>query len=427
MTTPPNPSPSTSGLAIGSTADDEIRRSGLRRMRLVATSLLAIAAIVYVATLGEHGALDYVNAAAEAAMVGAIADWFAVTALFRHPLGLPIPHTAIIPRRKASLGESLQDFVADNFLREDVVRERVLSAGVARQVGVWLADEDHARRVVDEGARVLGDGLSKIKRDDVALVVQDAIVPRLAEEPLSPAAGHLLEEIVADHAHTGLVDLAMTELLRWLEEHGGEITSIVEDRAPWWTPQWVDERVSERIYLEALRFVHEIKTTPDHAARQALDSWLRDLAHNLQHDADTQARAERLKTRVLTQPQVVGTSIALWDALRRALLSSLQDADGTLRTRVLQELLTVADRLQHDEELAGRVDRTLADVAGYAVTHYGSQVATIISATVDRWDGKETAERVELHVGRDLQFIRINGTVVGGLAGLLIHTLSQLA
>ncbi|MEH3034480.1 MAG: DUF445 domain-containing protein [Aeromicrobium erythreum] len=425
-TTPAAPTDATTGLAIGSSEGDAERRRGLRRMRVVATSLLVLAAVVYVLTRGREGGLDYVNAAAEAAMVGAIADWFAVTALFRHPLGLPIPHTAIIPRRKASLGASLQDFVADNFLREDVVRERVLSAQVARQVGAWLGEERHARRVVDEGSRVLGDGLAKIRRDDVALVVREAIVPRLAAEPLSPAAGQLLEEIVRDGAHSGLVDLATSELHRWLLDHGGEITSMVEQRAPWWTPQWVDERVADRLYAEAVRFVQEVRDDPEHQARHAFDSWLTDLAANLQHDPDTQARAERLKERVLGQSQVVGTAISLWDALRRALMDSLQDADGLLRRRVLEELLKVADRLQHDDEVAERVDRVIADVAAYAVANYGDQVATIISATVDRWDGKETAERVELHVGRDLQFIRINGTVVGGLAGLVIHALSEL-
>lgn len=395
-------------------------------MRVIATSLLVLAAVIFALTHGRDGWLAYVNAAAEAAMVGAIADWFAVTALFRHPLGLPIPHTAIIPQRKASLGESLQEFVAENFLREDVVRERVLSAGVARQAGAWLLEDGHAGRVVEEGSRVLVDGLSRVRRSDVAAVVQEAIVPRMAQEPLAPVAGELLAEVVEDRAHSGLVDLMTEELLRWLGRNGEDVLTMLEERAPWWTPQWVDERVADRIYREAVRWVRDIHDDVNHPARLALDSWLSDLAVALQEDAETQERFERLKHRFLEQPQLSETSIALWDAFRRALIGSLTDPEGLLRRRALDELLTQGQRLQDDEELARRIDTVLADVAGYAVSHYGHQVATIISATVDRWDGKETADRVELHVGRDLQFIRINGTVVGGLAGLVIHTLATL-
>ncbi|RYJ04860.1 MAG: DUF445 domain-containing protein, partial [Actinomycetales bacterium] len=211
-------------------------------MRLIATSLLVVAAIVFVLTHGQDGWISYVNAAAEAAMVGAIADWFAVTALFRHPLGLPIPHTAIIPKRKASLGESLQEFVADNFLRDDIVRERVLSAGVAKQAGTWVLEGEHAQRLVEEGSRIMSDGLSRIRRTDVAAVVQEALVPRMAEEPLAPVAGQLLGEIVEDRAHSGLVDLMTDELLRWLGRNGSDVLAIVEERAPWWTPQWLDEK-----------------------------------------------------------------------------------------------------------------------------------------------------------------------------------------
>ncbi|HSI26822.1 MAG TPA: DUF445 family protein, partial [Aeromicrobium sp.] len=174
-------------LQVPSSVADEERRQGLRRMRTVAVSLLLLAAVIYVATWGSVGFLGYVNAGAEAAMVGAIADWFAVTALFRHPLGIPIPHTAIIPKRKAQLGASLQDFVATNFLNETVVRERIETAKVAAQLGEWLLDEEHAQRVIRVGSKALSDGLARIKRDDVAATVRDALIPRLLDEPLSPA------------------------------------------------------------------------------------------------------------------------------------------------------------------------------------------------------------------------------------------------
>lgn len=394
-------------------------------MRLVALSLLLVAAVIFVLTHEQDGWLGYVNAGAEAGMIGAIADWFAVTALFRHPLGLPIPHTAIIPRRKETLGASLQEFVTENFLRSDVVRERILAAGLAARIGAWLSDERHAQRVVDEGSRMAARALARVRPDDVSTVVTEAIIPRLLEEPLSPAAGQALAEVVREGAHVGLVDLTLDELHAWLERNPDEVVALVTDRAPWWTPQWVDERVAVRLHGESLTWVADIRDDPEHRARLALDRLLVDLAEDLQTDPEVQRRAERLKRRVLTRPQVARTSVALWDALRRALIGSLEDDEGLLRERALLEIRRLADRLQDDPALGETVDRLAADAAGYVVDRYGSEVATIISSTVNRWDGKETAERIELHVGRDLQFIRINGTLVGGLAGLAIYTVAQ--
>lgn len=411
----------------GLSEGDAARLRGLRKMRGLALSLLVLAAVVYVLTR-EHdtGWLGYVNAGSEAAMVGAIADWFAVTALFRHPLGLPIPHTAIIPNRKASLGESLQEFVADNFLKEDVIRERIASAGVSRRVGEWVVVGRHTDRLVDEGSRILADALSHVRESDVAAVIQEALIPRLKDEELSPVVGQLLDEVLRDDAHRGLVDLAVDELARWLDHNHDEVAALIENRAPSWTPQWLDKRVATWVHDQVVEFVAEIGRTPDHDARIALDNWLRDLAADLQHDPDTMQRFERLKVRMLSQSGVSTTSVQLWDALRRALIGSLGDETGLLRTRAKQEIERLGHRLIDDEALSQRVDATISNVAAYAVNNYGHEVATIISATVNRWDGKETAERIELHVGRDLQFIRINGTVVGGLAGLVIHAVSTV-
>jgi len=411
------------GLSTG----DAARLRGLRRMRALALSLLVLAAIIYLLTRDhDTGWLGYVNAGSEAAMVGAIADWFAVTALFRHPLGLPIPHTAIIPNRKESLGESLQEFVADNFLREEVIRERLATAGISRRAGEWLVDDNHADRIVREGSRILSDALSHVRETDVAAVIQEALIPRLKEEPLSPVVGQLLDEVLRDDAHRGLVDLAVDELARWLEHNHDEVAALIENRAPTWTPSWLDKRVATWVHEQVVEFVDDIGRTPDHNARLALDSWLRDLARDLQTEPATMERFERLKMRMLSQERVSATSVQLWEALRRALIGSLGDEDGLLRTRAQQEIEIFGRRLIDDEALSTRVDTSISNIAAYAVNNYGHEVATIISATVNRWDGKETAERIELHVGRDLQFIRINGTVVGGLAGIVIHALSTI-
>ena len=218
-------------------AADEERRRGLRQMRTVAVSLLVFAAIVYAATLGRDGAWGFVNAGAEASMVGAIADWFAVTALFKHPLGIPIPHTALIPKRKDELGKGLEEFVGENFLQEDIIRDRVVAAAISARVGDWLSDPANARRVVDEASEVATIALGKVRDEHIADLVTEAFVPRFREEPIAPLLGSLLTEVVNDDLHHGVVDLAMEELHRWLVHNGDTFIEVLTERAPWWAPR----------------------------------------------------------------------------------------------------------------------------------------------------------------------------------------------
>ncbi|MGA8256230.1 MAG: DUF445 domain-containing protein [Nocardioides sp.] len=408
------------------TAADAARRRGLRQMRTVALSLLVVAAIVYLLTLGEEGFLGFVNAGAEASMVGAIADWFAVTALFRHPLGLPIPHTALIPRRKDDLGRGLEEFVGENFLQEDIIRERIAEAGISRRVGSWLAQEENARKVVDEVADVAVIALGKVRDEHIASLVNEALVPRFREEPISPLLGGLLGEALQDNLHHGLVDLALEELHDWLRENPQTVQDVIGERAPWWAPDSINHRVTARIHLEMVRWVGDIRTDPSHRARFALDSLLTQLARDLLTEPATQERAERLKDRLLEHPAVISSGISLWNALRRALTTSLDDPEGAVRRRLLVELHGFARRLGDEAALQERLDGLAADAAVFAVDRYGSEVTAVITHTIERWDGREAADRIELHVGRDLQFIRINGTIVGGLVGVLIHAVSVL-
>jgi uncharacterized membrane-anchored protein YjiN (DUF445 family) len=405
-------------------AADAVRRRKLRHMRSVAFSLLVVAAVVYVATLGHGGTWGFVNAGAEASMVGAMADWFAVTALFRHPLGLPIPHTALVPKRKDDFGKGLEEFVTENFLHSDVIRERVLGAEIAQRAGDWLAEPDNAHRVVREVAEVARVGLSKVREDHIEALVNEALTPRFREEPIAPLLGGLLDEALADNLHHGLVDLMLEELHGWIVANPETVHEVLGERAPWWAPESVNTYVIGRLHLEMVRWLGEIRDTPGHRARRALDSMLTKLAADLQKDPSTQARAEALKERMLDHPAVISTAITIWNALRKALLSSLSDEDGAVRRRLLVEVESLSQRLRSDADLRARVDRVAADVAVFGVERYGTELTKVITHTIERWDGKEAARRIELHVGRDLQFIRINGTIVGGLVGVVIHALS---
>jgi uncharacterized membrane-anchored protein YjiN (DUF445 family) len=389
-------------------------------------ALLAFAACVYVATLGGEGFWGFVNAGAEASMVGAIADWFAVTALFKHPLGLPIPHTALIPKRKDELGKGLEEFVGENFLQEDIIRERVAAATITARVGDWLAEPAHARRVVDEVSEVAAIALGKVRDEHVADLVTQAFVPRFREEPIAPLLGSTLMEVLRDDLHHGVVDLVVEEMHRWLVDNPETFSRVLGERAPWWAPPKLNETVTSRIHAEAIKWVEDIRDDPLHRAREALDSMLGQLAHDLLNDPETQARTEAFKVRLLDHPQVVTTAISLWNAMRTALLGSVRDPEGAVRRRLLEELNRFAERLHDDADLRERLDRRAADLTVFLVGRYGAEVTTVITSTIERWDGQEAARRIELHVGRDLQFIRINGTIVGGLVGVLIHAVSLL-
>ena len=403
---------------------DEARRRGLRRMRTVAVGLLLLAACVYAATLGRDGFWGFVNAGAEASMVGAIADWFAVTALFKHPLGLPIPHTALVPKRKDELGKGLEEFVGENFLQEDIIRERVAAATISPRVGTWLAEPAHARRVVDEVAEVAVIALGKVRDDHVADLVTHALVPRFREEPISPLLGTTLMEVLRDDLHHGLVDLAVDELHSWLVDNpetfirGAGGAGAVVGAAQAQRRRHLTAARAGPAWLER----HPRRPAPPRPRGAGLDAGAAG-PRPAQRRGDP-SRTEALKERLLEHPQVVTTAISLWKAMRSALLGSIRDPEGAVRQRLLAELSAFAEQLRDDAALRERLDRMAADLTVFAVERYGAEVTTVITSTIERWDGKEAARRIELHVGRDLQFIRINGTIVGGLVGVLIHAIS---
>lgn len=411
------------------TPADAARRAGLRRMRLVALSLLVVAAVIYLVTLRAtpYSGWGYVNSAAGAAMVGALADWFAVTAIFRHPLGVPIPHTALVPKRKAELGRSLQDFVAQHFLTEEVVRERLLAAQVPLRFGVWLGEPEHRARAMTEIVRVARAALGRVREDEVRAFVEDVLLPRLVREPVAPVVGDLLDAVVADKAHRGLVDLVAGEIHEWLTDNPQVFATVVGERVPWWTPAWIDDRVIAWTYQQALAWLHDIRVDPAHPTRRAVDGLLLRLAADLQKDPEVQERAEALKARLLSHPQVGDTAVSLWRTLRGSLLAAMDDPSSGLWSRGDGWLAEMGSTLVTDEVWRARLESDLSDAVAFMVRTYGDELAAVISYTVDQWDGEAASERIELLAGRDLQFIRINGTVVGALAGVVIHLVGHLA
>ncbi|MEU5419319.1 DUF445 domain-containing protein [Streptomyces sp. NPDC001407] len=421
--------PAAGGLTYS--AADEEKRRGVRRMKGLATGLLLLVALVYALakwgqSAGAGAWAGYVAAAAEAGMVGALADWFAVTALFRRPMGLPIPHTAIIPTKKDQLGQSLGEFVGENFLSGDVVRVRLRTVGIASRLGAWLADPEHADRVTAELATALRGALTVLRDSDVQAVVGEAITRRADAQEIAPGLGNMLEKIVADGGHHRVVDLVCVRAHDWLVTHGDSVMQAVTGGAPGWTPRFVDRKVGERVYKELLRFATEMRDMPEHPARGAVDRFLGDFARDLRSDTDTRARVERLKSEVLGRGEVQDLIASAWSSVRAMIVAAAEDERSELRLRVRAGLLSLGARMAGDDRLRAKVDGWLEDAAVYVVTTYRHEITALITDTVASWDAEHTSRKIEAHIGRDLQFIRINGTVVGALAGLCIYSASRL-
>ncbi|MBE9374843.1 DUF445 domain-containing protein [Saccharopolyspora sp. HNM0983] len=406
------------------------KRRGLRRMKTVATGFLVAAIVVYIiARLNEDAGpawVGYVRAAAEAGMVGALADWFAVTALFRRPLSLPIPHTAIIPNRKDALGRSLGEFVGSNFLSEDVVRDKLGRAEISRRAGEWLDDDEHAERVTSELATAVRGAVRVLRDEDVQAVLEQIVTRKVVDQQWGPPLGRLLGQVFADGSHHKLVDLVCDRAYDWVRDNYETVMRVVSQRAPSWSPRFFDSLVADKIYAEVVAFAWAVKTDPEHQMRQAVDRFLVEFADDLQNDPATVAKAEQIKHQVLAHPEVQNVISSAWGTAKRMLLDAAEDPSSELRLRVREGLRTMGGRLAREPELQRKVDGWLEGAAVYVVSNYRTELTTLITDTVERWDARETSRKIEVQVGRDLQFIRINGTVVGALAGLTIHTLSEL-
>ena len=419
----------------GSQNTDAQRVVELRRMKAVPLALLIFAAAVYlVARYAEaqpeaSQAWGYVRAMAEAGVVGGLADWFAVTAIFRHPLGIPIPHTALIPKKKDQLGASLSTFVRENFLQPDTVRSRVARAEPGRMLSGYLGQPANRDRLVAELAALGESALDGVKDAEVQLFVRNTVFSHAASTAWSPILGRTLDAVVADRNHTRVVDVVLEAGRVWLSEHREDMVELIADQGPLSQRgpiRWAHELVAAEMHKSALEFMTEACADPEHGARASIDDALTGLADRLQHDMTTIERVETWKLDLLEHEQTQRAVTELWPTLRGLLVRALRDPDSDLRQRMDTVLLDLSVRLDRDEDYRATFDERVESGAVFLTERYGTEAVTVISETVQRWDGGEASRRIELAVGRDLQFIRINGTVVGALAGLTIHTVSQL-
>jgi len=413
---------------------DAERLRNLRRMKAVALGFLIGATVLFLACRwaqaqagpGAPVWIGYLGAAAEAGMVGALADWFAVTALFRHPLGLKIPHTAIIKRKKDQLGEGLGTFVRENFLSPEVVETKLRDAEIASRLGKWLAEPEHAARVAEETATVLRVGVELLNDEDVQHAIDRTIVKRIAEPQWGPPVGRVLTQMLAENRQEALIQLLCDRAFEWAINAGPTIERVVLRDSPTWSPKFVDQLVGDRIHRELMDFTDKVRRDPNHELRQSATRFLFEFANDLQSDESTIAKAETVKAQLMERDEVTRAAETAWKTLKRLVLEGVDDPSSALRERIADSVVAIGEALRDDADLRDKVDGWILRGAQHLVTQYGGEATTLITDTIERWDAEEASRRIELHVGRDLQFIRINGTVVGALAGLVIYAVAQL-
>jgi uncharacterized membrane-anchored protein YjiN (DUF445 family) len=399
-----------------------------RHMRRVATGLLVLMAAIFAlahSQLGTHPAWGYVRAFAEAGMVGGLADWFAVTALFRHPLGIPIPHTAIIPENKGRIADTMANFLRSNFLTATVVARRMRAMNFARAAGEFLS-----RPAAGEGSRfrlgageILAEVLESLDPERLGGQVRAGLVGQLEKLQVSPLLGQMLAGAIADRRHLPLLD----SLIRWagltLEDNEQMVREMIHRRANAvlrWTG--LDERLANSVIDGLYRLLAEVLVDPDHPLRNKIEEGLETLARDLQHDDAMRAKVEGMKNDLLANPALGEWWTGVWERLRLSLIASARnpgrDGLGGQLSGMVGEL---GQALREDAALQVQVNRFARRTAVGVATRYGGQIVQLVSETVRRWDARTVTDRIERAVSRDLQFIRLNGTLVGGLVGIVIH------
>ena len=408
-----------------------LAQPGAVGMKAAATGLLVVMAVLFVAArLAEptYPAASWLKAFAEAAMVGGLADWFAVTALFRHPLGLPIPHTAIIPRNKDRIGEALATFLKENFLIAPVVARRMRNIDLAGAAGRFLqAPQGQETRIRRGASRLIGDLAESLDDERLGGLVKGAISSRLKAMEVSPLLGRALASAINEERHIPLLEAAIRFMARALDANELLIRDIVHKRANWVLKlAGIDSRIADSVVDGLRKLTAEMGTEPDHPVRIKVEAALVQLANDLQTNADTRARVEAMKDELLANRSVGLWIDAMWQKGRSAIISAARNPDAAMAGKMGEVLKAMGQSLESDPRMRRSINQfARRAVAGMAAS-YGGSIVKLVSETVRGWDARTVTDRLESAVGRDLQYIRINGTLVGGSVGVLLHLIDRI-
>jgi uncharacterized membrane-anchored protein YjiN (DUF445 family) len=404
---------------------------GARGMKLVATGLLVVMAAVFFGARAFEPAypwLAYVKAFAEAAMVGGLADWFAVTALFRHPLGLPIPHTAIIPRNKDRIGEALARFLQENFLIPSVVARRMQRIDVAGATGRFLqTPAGEGTRIRAGASRLIADIFESLDDERLGGIVKGAISSRLRKTEISPLLGHALASAINEDRHVPMLEAAIRWMARALDANEPLIRDMVHKKANWILKlAGLDAKLADAIIDGLRKLTVEMSTDPGHPVRIKIEEALAQLANDLQTKPETRERVETMKEQLLDNKSVSLWLDALWQRGREAIIKAARNPDRVLAGKLGEVLKSMGSTLESDRRIRAAINQFARRAAVGMAASYGSQIVKLVSETVRGWDAQTVTNRLEAAVGRDLQYIRINGTLVGGLVGLALHVVDTL-
>ncbi len=404
-----------------------VRARRLATARRRATALLAGVTVLFfaVTAVGAHGILlGYVQAGAEAAMVGGVADWFAVTALFRRPLGLPIPHTALLVERKDQFAATLGQFVQENFLNADVLAERIRSARLVPRLASWLADEANAARFAGHAADLVVRAADALRDEDVQRVLTAELTRAVDAVEVAPLAGRALRVIIAGGHHAELFNAILSGVDRYLADHYAELRELFETESPRWVPDAIYRRVFDRLYSRLRERLVAMAADPDDEARRQFEEWIVGLPDRLETSPELRERGERIKRDVLGSAGLRDWSTSLWQKAKETLRTQAADPDSELRRRLADALVAAGQRLASDRGLADGLERVVESGARALADQFHDELAGLVTGTIERWDAAETSNQLELLLGPDLQYIRINGTVVGAGVGLALHAIT---
>jgi uncharacterized membrane-anchored protein YjiN (DUF445 family) len=404
---------------------------GAQGMKVAATGLLVVmAAVFFAARAFEHQypGLSYIKAFAEAAMVGGLADWFAVTALFRHPLGLPIPHTAIIPRNKDRIGAALATFVQENFLVPWVVARRMRNLDVAAAVGRFLqAPSGEATRIRAGASRLIADIFESLDDERLGGIVKSAVSSRIRKTAVSPLLGHALASAINEERHVPMLEAAIRWTARALDANEPLIRDMVHKKANWVLKlAGLDAKLADAIIDGLRKLTTEMSTDPAHPVRIKVEEALAQLANDLQSKPETRARVEDIKEQLLDNRSVSLWLDAVWQKAREAIIKAARNPDAVLAGKMGEVLKSMGATLESDPRIRSAINQFARRAVVGLAASYGGSIVTLISDTIRGWDARTVTARLEAAVGRDLQYIRINGTIVGGLVGLVLHVVDQL-
>ncbi len=407
--------------------EENHKQAELAKIKIMAGALFWLAIAIYIlASIFEEQYIwvGFVSATAEAAMVGAIADWFAVTALFRHPLGLKIPHTAIIPRRKDAIAENFGRFVQRNFLSEEVIFGKLRSMNVTKSATEWISQPENSKLIANHAAVGIAAVVQIMKDEDIQEMIERSLQNRIQSTQIAPLLGNLLSLVTSGSRKQELLRGTVKLGVHLLEENGDVIQEKIAQETPWWFPEPVDKAIYKKIVTATRKTLRDVDTDPNHPLRKRFDAVIDGFLDDLKHSPEVADREEAIKAELIQHPVVQDFSSSLWVDIKTSVLDHSSDPNTEFRKAIEHGVNQFGKALLEDEVLLEKINRWVEESTLYLIREYGYEVERLISQTIRKWDAESASKKIELQIGKDLQFIRINGTIVGGLAGLVIHTLT---